>query len=50
VIGLGQAGQVDHHLLAQGADEEMVLVVAADLPLVGESVDVDLLVQRLPIG
>ena len=31
-VGVGEAGVLDRDLLAQGADEEVVLVVLADLP------------------
>ena len=46
---VGEAGLVDHHLLAQRADQEVVLVVGADLAGVGEAVDVDLVVEGLSI-
>ena len=49
VVGLGQAGLMDHHLLSEGADEEMILVLGADLLGVGEAVDVDLVVPRLAV-
>ena len=31
VVGIGQAGELDDHLLPEGADEEMILVVRPDL-------------------
>ena len=48
-LSLSQAGQADLHLLLQGTDEE-VLVLGADLSLMGDPVDIDLLVVRLALG
>ena len=47
VLGPGETGLVDHHLLAQRADQEVVLVVGADSAGVGETVGIDLVVERL---
>ena len=48
--GTGQAGLLHDHLFSEGADEEVVLILGADLPGVGEPVDVDLVVPGLPVG
>jgi hypothetical protein len=47
LVGVGQAAQLDHHLLAQLGDEELVLVVLAELSWVGEAVDPDIVVPRV---
>ena len=40
--GVGDAGEAEHELLPEGAENEVVLVVLADLAGVGHAVDVDL--------
>ena len=50
LVGLRQTGELNHGLPPQRADQEMVLVVGADFPGMGESVDVDLVVPGLPVG
>ena len=56
-LGLGpgarvfaQAGQADFQLLLQGTDEEVILILGANLSRMGEAPDIDLLVVRLAKG
>ncbi|KPJ97079.1 MAG: hypothetical protein AMS20_17615 [Gemmatimonas sp. SG8_28] len=45
-LGLGQAGRVHADVLVEGADQEVVVVVLADLAGIGEAEDVDVLASR----
>jgi hypothetical protein len=49
-VDFRQAGQADHHQLLQRTDEKVVLVFGANLPGMGDSVHIDLIVSRLAGG
>ena len=48
--GVGNAGEAEHELLPEGAEDEVVLVILADLAGMGHAVDVDLVLAGLAGG